>query len=240
MAEEIGAGIVIRSVDFSYRRKDKPIFSRLDVTIYPGRTMLIGPNGVGKTTLMGLLARSLRPSEGEILYPGSSSSNFAVSWMPQHIKAIRSFTVAEQVSYIAWLQGCRKSEISENIGRVLEWVNLVNVTDAQTSTLSGGQLRRLGLAQALVTKPDLLILDEPTAGLDVTEHERLKKLLFGEKPLAQYLLVSTHDVRDLTESFDHVILLKQGRVAFSGSTLDFISNAPNRDPVGAYQYIMGN
>lgn len=231
--------IEIDSLYFSYSRKEKLIFSGLNLSVHPGRTMLIGANGAGKTTLIGLLARSLKHSRGTITYPASPKSSFTVSWMPQNITAIRSFTVAEQVSYIGWLQGCKRKEISANLDTVLECVNLADMKQAMASSLSGGQLRRLGIAQALITKPDLLILDEPTAGLDVVEQERLKKLLFCGEPLAHFLLVSTHDIRDLTESFDQVVALDGGKVAFSGSPIDFVSIVPDQDPVKAYHHLMG-
>lgn len=137
--------------------------------------MLVGPNGAGKTTLMALLSGKLRMAHGNIYWP---KDPFFTSWMPQRIKAIRSFTVREQLSYIGWLEKVASDQLSQRVQEVLTSVNLFHQADTYSTSLSGGQLRRLGLAQALIGDPDLLILDEPTAGLDVTEYERLRDLLF--------------------------------------------------------------
>ncbi|WP_216387892.1 ATP-binding cassette domain-containing protein [Arcanobacterium phocae] len=226
--------IFIDNLVFSYRNKS--LFSKLSIEIHPGRTVLVGPNGAGKTTLMALLSGKLQIAHGNISWP---SDSFFTSWMPQRIKPIRSFTVREQLSYIGWLEKVASDQLSQQIQEVLTSVNLLRQADTRSTSLSGGQLRRLGLAQALIGNPDLLILDEPTAGLDVTEYERLRDLLFSDRRLAEYMLVSTHDIRELAASFDWVILLQSGEVKFSGSVPEFLGLTPHLDPVESYYVATG-
>lgn len=228
--------IAIKDVSYSYRRSKRPALANISLELRPGRTILMGPNGAGKSTLMSLFAGVLQPSEGSLFFGQGTSS---VSWMPQTIRPIRGFTVLEQVSYAAWLQGVKRKSANGHALDALARVNLSELTSSATTALSGGQLRRVGLAQALVSQPNLLMLDEPTAGLDVVEHERFRKLLLGSEPLAERILVSTHNIHDLGSTFEHAIILDSGRVAFDGKTEEFLAISDRRNPVDAYHRLMG-
>lgn len=144
--------------------------------------------------------------------------------MPQEIKTLQGVSVREQVAYHAWLKGLTRSDSWDESKRMLERVGLDQNVDKMMSTLSGGQKRRVGLAQALVANPRVLLLDEPTAGLDPAQRARFRQVLSEviEGGHAS-VIVSTHQVDDLTDVFDHVVVINRGALRFDGSVSDFLS-----------------
>ncbi len=189
------------------------------------RTLLLGPNGAGKTTLLKLLSGFMSPTAGQVTYNGSSSHHTLfseIAWMPQDIQAVRGLRVVEQVRYAAWLSGRSGDEAKRETMRALETVQLVDKAGQLASHLSGGQLRRLGLAQVLVTNSSIMLLDEPTAGLDPAQTKNFREIVRG-LDVADGLVVSTHQVGDLGEDFDHVAVLSDGRMVFDGSVEEFHS-----------------
>lgn len=214
-----------------------------------GKTVLLGPNGAGKSTLLSLGANALPPSRGRICFhlldaarrSDRAAYRRAVGWMPQHVRAVPGLTAQEQVAYAAWLKGLdRKNSWSAAAG-ALEQVGLTEVAGRKTATLSGGQLRRVGLAQVLVHNAEVLLLDEPTVGLDPAQRARFRELL-AALPTELPVVVSTHQVDDLTELFDTVVVLEEGVIRFVGSVTAFMDLAPpavmNRRAEAAYAHIV--
>ena len=145
--------------------------------------------------------------------------------MPQQVRAIPGLTSREQVAYAGWLKGMSRSAAWTEAPAALERVDLTGEADRLTAQLSGGQQRRVGLAQLLVHRADLLLLDEPTAGLDPGQRARFRETL---RRTAQDVpvVVSTHRVDDLTDLFDTVVVMDHGRIPFQGSTEAFMALAP--------------
>lgn len=222
--------IVMNEVGYRYRRRAD--FALCDVTVEfrPGRTILLGPNGAGKSTLLSILAGLAKPTCGKVeVTAGDGDGGASVGWMAQHIRPLRGFTVTEQVAYSGWLAGLTKRQAWGSARRVLGRVHLDNRADAKAMALSGGQLRRLGLAQALVHDPAILLLDEPTAGLDIAQRENFTTLLQTISATVDHTLVATHDVADLTTSFDDVAVLAHGQVRFYGTVGEFVGSGATGD-----------
>lgn len=221
---------------FKYWRARQPVFDDFSWEVPAGKTVLLGPNGAGKSTLLALGADALRPGRGVIqldrLTPAQNGRRIsraayrrAVGWMPQQIRAVPGLTVQEQVAYAGWLKGLPRNQAWSAAATALDRVGLADQVGNKTATLSGGQLRRVGLAQVLVHNPDILLLDEPTAGLDPAQRARFRELLVALPP-DRPVVVSTHQVDDLSELFDTVVVLDQGLVRFSGSVAAFMDLAP--------------
>ena len=190
-----------------------------------GVTGLLGPNGAGKTTLMRILATLLPASSGSVriegLDPGDPRERLTLrrrlGYLPQDLGLYPRFTVFEFVDYIGILKELKeRGDRHRRVRAALTAVGLQDVADRRIKTLSGGMARRVGIAQALVADPDLLILDEPTAGLDPQQRARFRELLASVGRERQVIL-STHLVEDVAAICTSVVLLWAGRVAFHGT-----------------------
>lgn len=209
------------------------VFDRLSWGTPSGATVILGPNGAGKTTLLSLGATALRPASGTIRLGDRESGRRrdrtairrAIGWMPQQFRAIPGLTAREQVAYAGWLKGMSRGEAWREAAAALAKVGLHEEADRRTAQLSGGQQRRVGLAQLLVHRAALLLLDEPTAGLDPGQRARFRETV---RDLARDVpvVVSTHQVDDLTDLFDTVVVLDQGQIRFQGDVAAFMALAP--------------
>ncbi|WP_281285594.1 ABC transporter ATP-binding protein [Cellulomonas aerilata] len=204
----------------------------LSWAVPPGsRTVLLGPNGAGKSTLMKILAGVLDPVQGSVAATvgGRGISGRArrkvVAWMPQDVVPVPGLTVLEQVTYAGWLSGLTTSEASRRAPHALEQVRLNDLAQRRADQISGGQLRRLGLAEVLVRDSSVLLLDEPTAGLDPAQRLAFRQLL---QTCPRTLVVSTHQLDDIDTVFDRVVMLVAGRIRFDGTTSEFFSIAGER------------
>jgi ABC-2 type transport system ATP-binding protein len=211
---------------YAYGWLKAPVVRDLDWGVPEGRTVLLGPNGAGKSTLLSLGAGAIRPRRGRVFYGAASDSDATalrkrVGWMPQQIRAFPGLTVREQVAYAGWLKGLARSTAWVGATQALELVGLVDLRDRRSSSLSGGELRRLGIAQTLVHRAEVLLLDEPTAGLDPAQRARFRSVLTA-LPRETRIVVSTHQVDDLSEVFDKVVVLDQGKICFSGRVDEFL------------------
>lgn len=189
------------------------------VTLTMGRGVhgLLGPNGAGKTTLIRTLATVLRPRSGELTLLGGMELRRLrrqVGYLPQEFGHYRRFTVREFVAYVAWLKEMR--DIPAAVQRAIERVGLADRADDRMKTLSGGMIRRVGIAQAIVNDPEVLLLDEPTAGLDPAQRLRFRELL-TELGTDACVVVSTHLVEDVAAACTDVVLLSRGKLAFQGT-----------------------
>ncbi|SDT33972.1 ATP-binding cassette domain-containing protein [Actinoplanes derwentensis] len=196
---------------------------RLDLRLQTGVHGLLGPNGAGKTTLMRALATVLKPAGGELTLLGETVSGRGdlrrarrgLGYLPQEFGFYPRFTVREFVEYMAWLKEMPKSAIPGAAQRAIERVRLTAKADARMKTLSGGMLRRAGIAQAIVNDPQILLLDEPTVGLDPEQRLDFRELL-RDIGVDSCVLVSTHLVEDVVAACTDVILVNEGKLVFQG------------------------
>ncbi len=208
----------------------------VDLALGAGITGLLGPNGAGKTTMLRILATALAPDRGELSVlgqdPAVSEGRVAVrrrlGYVPQETGFPRGFTAFAFVDYMAILKEWDDATSRHReVRRVLDLVGLGDVAPKRIGALSGGQRRRVVLAQAMLGLPDLLILDEPTAGLDPAQRSRLRDVLSlaGESAT---VLISTHQTEDVAALCERVIVLDGGRVLFDGAVTDMVAQAAGR------------
>ncbi|MGW5971736.1 ABC transporter ATP-binding protein [Streptomyces sp. NPDC055186] len=210
----------------------------LDLSLGTGVHGLLGPNGAGKTTLIRTLATVLRPTEGTLELLGESAGGRGghralrrrIGYLPQEFGYYKRFTVREFVEYMAWLKEVPKAEIPAAVQRAVERVGLADRADERMKALSGGMVRRVGIAQAIVNDPAILLLDEPTVGLDPAQRLRFRELL-QELGTDTCVLVSTHLVEDVAAACTDVVLLAEGRLVFQG-TPDELAAAGGPEHVG--------
>ncbi|TBL35464.1 ABC transporter ATP-binding protein [Verrucosispora sp. SN26_14.1] len=196
----------------------------LDLALTTGVHGLLGPNGAGKTTLMRSLATVLAPTAGRLTLLGHPVDGRAdlravrrgLGYLPQHFGFYPRFTVREFVGYMAWLKEMPKAAIPAAVQRAVDRVGLTDRADTRLKTLSGGMLRRAGIAQAIVNDPQLLLLDEPTVGLDPEQRLDFRELL-RDLGTDSCVLVSTHMVEDVAAACTDVILINEGRLVWQGT-----------------------
>lgn len=211
----------------------------LDLSLGAGVHGLLGPNGAGKTTLMRGLATVLRPASGRIELLGGDLKDprhlrdvrRRLGYMPQNIGFYPRFSVAEFVSHLAWLKEMPKHQIPAAVERAIVRVGLADRAGSQMRKLSGGMVRRAGMAQAIVNDPDILLLDEPTAGLDPEQRVSFRALL-RDLGLDTCVLVSTHLVEDVAAACSDVLLMDEGRQVFQGSLAEVLAADPGAGDVG--------
>lgn len=213
--------IRISSVSFRYGRKSAPLRD-FSWEVPEGRTLLLGPNGAGKSTLLRIMAGLLKPSSGRIAYcrPAKSPEPLRsqnVGLLPQNSPCVRGLTVQEQVEYAAWLGGAPSGKTKAAIDAI-EVVNLGHKLKRPTRSLSGGEARRLNLACALTTSPDILLLDEPTTGLDPIERENLTEII-RSRVTSKIIISATHEADLLFDAHNEVSILVNGRIADSFPTV---------------------
>jgi ABC-type multidrug transport system ATPase subunit len=197
---------------------------------------LLGPNGAGKTTLMRILAGILRPSGGTVRIGshdgaterGRTAVKRVLGYLPQELGVYPDLSVREFLDYIAILKGLEQTgERKRRVSELLDTVGLANVGSRKLKTFSGGMKRRVGIAQALLNDPQLLIVDEPTAGLDPEERIRFRNLLVdlaGDRTV----LLSTHIVEDVAQMCQRLAVMANGQIAFHGTTAALIHAAEGR------------
>ena len=208
----------------------------VSLDLSPGVTGLLGPNGAGKTTLLRLLATALPPSHGEIrmlgLDPAVPAERTEVrrrlGYLPQEIGFPRAFTAFAFVDYVAvlkeWTEPDRRHA---EVRRVLDLVGLGGVSAKRLRAMSGGQHRRVALAQALLGSPDVLILDEPTTGVDPEQRAALRTVL-AELARTSTVILSTHQTDDVAALCDRVIVLDDGFVRYDGQVTELVDRAAGR------------
>lgn len=191
---------------------------------------LLGVNGAGKTTLMRMLCTIVQPSEGQILWNGKDIWKLGgeyrevLGYLPQDFGYYPNYTAMEFLMYVAALKGIPKDMAKKRANELLEVVGLSNVANKKVKTFSGGMKQRVGIAQALLNNPGILILDEPTAGLDPKERVRFRNLL-SEYAGDKIVILSTHIVSDVEAIADEVLLMKKGKFVLQGTVQELTEKA---------------
>lgn len=203
----------------SKQYQNKIAVDRISTTLQPGVIGLLGENGAGKTTLMRMLCGILKPSSGTITFEGLDVSEElyrdVLEYLPQDFGYYPNFSGRDFLMYIAALKGIEKSAARRKCDELLHTVNLEQVANKKIKTYSGGMKQRIGIAQAVLNNPKILILDEPTAGLDPKERVRFRNLI-AELGKDSIVILSTHIVSDVEQIADRILMMKSGQIIFDG------------------------
>jgi ABC-2 type transport system ATP-binding protein len=199
----------------SYRNKEA--LKDINITLKEGTYGLLGENGAGKSTLMRILTTVDFQTKGKVTFDGEEilaldeKYRSIIGYMPQDYSVYPSFTAYDFLEYMGTLKGIPKEHLDKKILQVLEFVNLEDVANKRVKTFSGGMKRRIGIAQAIINDPKILILDEPTAGLDPKERIRFSNLI-SSMSKDKIVILSTHIVSDIEAIANDVIIIKNGKV----------------------------
>jgi len=205
----------------------------INLEIPNGMFGLLGPNGAGKSTLMRILVTLMKPSSGKVTVNGHldlqknrREIRSILGYLPQDFRFFAALKTWEFLDYTARLAGMKdRAKRHSTVDRMLEEVGLFEARDRNANRLSGGMKRRLGIAQALINDPKIIIVDEPTTGLDPEERIRFRNLLSHISTRDVTIILSTHIVGDISSTCDNVALLNRGQLAFVGSPEDLIREA---------------
>lgn len=225
-------------MELSLDRLTKQFGSKIAVdcitaNLSPGVYGLLGANGAGKTTLMRMICGILEPSSGEVLFNRQSIMNMGpryrniLGYLPQDFGYYPNYTAQEFLMYIAALKGIPRQIAKKRSSNLLGTVDLSSVSGKKVKTFSGGMRQRLGIAQALLNNPKVLVLDEPTAGLDPKERVRFRNLI-ADFANDRIVLLSTHIVSDIEAIADQVFLMKKGNFVLQGSIPELVQKADGK------------
>lgn len=222
--------IEIKNLSKFYGKKQA--LQNVSLSIRQGMFGLLGRNGAGKTTLMKTLATLLQKKEGEITVCGIPIENARevrkiIGYLPQEFSMYPSMSVAETMNYLGLLSGLSLTERRERTEMLLKRVNLEEHKNKKIKALSGGMKRRLGIAQALLNDPKVLIVDEPTAGLDPEERVRFRNLL-SEIAEERIVILSTHIVGDIEAACEEIAILDEGKVLYHGTVDNLLGAAQGK------------
>lgn len=207
----------ISSLRKTYKKGAVKALDDFSVTLTPCVYGLLGPNGAGKSTLMNIITDNLNADYGEVIYNGENIKKLGkdfravLGYMPQQQGLYDDFTLNRFLWYMAALKGLKRKEAKEKITKLLETVNLTDSAHKKLGAFSGGMKQRALIAQALLNEPEILILDEPTAGLDPKERIRIRNFI-SEIAKDKIVLISTHVVSDIEFIAKEIILLKEGHL----------------------------
>ena len=210
--------LVLNNITKNYQ--DKAAVSGISAVLTSGVIGLLGANGAGKTTLMRIICGILKPTEGSVSFDGMDVSDEmyrdTLGYLPQNFGYYPGFTGREFLMYMAALKGMEKSSAARKTDELLKLVNLEDAADKKIKTYSGGMKQRLGIAQAVLNDPKVLILDEPTAGLDPKERVRFRNLIadLGKEAI---VILSTHIVSDVEHIASRILMMKDGHIIFDGT-----------------------
>ena len=192
--------------------------NQVSLSLTPGVYALLGPNGAGKSTLMNLIAGNIRQDYGKICYDGKTTEALGrefrriLGFMPQQQGLYENFTAYRFLSYMASLKGMSRAKAAKEIEWALEMVHLADNRNQRLGAFSGGMKQRVLMAQAIMNDPEILILDEPTAGLDPKERIRIRNII-SEIAMDKIVIFATHVVSDIEQIAKEAVMLKAGKIA---------------------------
>lgn len=224
--------VTISIKDLNKTFKNTQALKNVNLEISKGMYGLLGPNGAGKTTLMKILSTLLKKDSGEISVCGvaverSSKIREMIGYLPQDFSMYGNMNAYEALDYLATLSGMNQRERKEKIPQILEKVNLLDQRKVKVKSMSGGMKRRLGIAQAIIHNPKVIIVDEPTAGLDPEERVRFRNLLC-EVAKERIVLLSTHIVGDIEATCERIAILNKGEIIFCGSVRELLDRVEGK------------
>lgn len=217
----------IKNLTKSYGNKNAN--NNITITLENGVYGLLGPNGAGKTTLMKQIATLIKPTTGEIIYNGKNIYSIedeyrgVIGYLPQEFGVYKNFSARSFLQYMAALKGLDKREANKKIDELLNLVGLYDVRNKAIGKFSGGMKRRVGIAQVLLNDPKIIILDEPTAGLDPQERTRFRNLL-STISKDKIIILSTHIISDIESIAKETIMIKDGEMIMKGSHREILSD----------------
>ncbi len=221
--------IVLKNITKKY--KNKEVLSYLNFEFDNKIYAFIGHNGSGKSTLMRIITGLIEPTQGEVIFYQNDKiidyKKVKFGYLSQEFNAFKEFTVYEQLEYFAIMKKINKKVYSNEIKKVLVEVNLWENKDVKCKNLSGGMIRRLGIAQTLLGSPDIIILDEPVVGLDPDERMRFMEIIKSIQ-LDIPIIFSTHIIDDISSLSPEIIFFKNGQIKFNGSSSQFIDSAKGK------------
>lgn len=221
--------IKISGLNKKFRKKQA--LNDINLEMQQGMFGLLGPNGAGKTTLMKIIAALLKKSSGDVVVCGvpvekSSQVREMIGYLPQDFSMYGNMNAYEALDYLAVLSGMNKSQRKEKVPQMLEKVNLLEQKKTKVKAMSGGMKRRLGIAQAIIHNPKVIIVDEPTAGLDPEERVRFRNLLC-EIAKEKIVILSTHIVGDIEATCEEIAILNNGKIIFRGKVRELLKMVEN-------------
>ncbi|HEX4951922.1 MAG TPA: ABC transporter ATP-binding protein [Thermoanaerobaculia bacterium] len=222
----------IRNLSKQYRGGPLAL-AGFSLEVGPGVLGLLGPNGAGKTTLMSILATVTRPTSGTFSWDGADgvadpgAVRRTLGYLPQDFGVYEKLTAREFLSYLGRLKGIPERQLADRVAALLELVNLHGVADRRVGGFSGGMRQRVGIAQALLGDPKLVIVDEPTVGLDPEERMRFRNLL-SEIAHGRIVILSTHIVSDVEAVAGTIAVLRKGRLIASGTPEELLRSAQGK------------
>lgn len=226
--------IVATGLTKVYPKGTVPALDSVDLEIGKGTFGLLGPNGAGKTTLIKILSTQMAPTSGRVsigtwdLQRNRSDVRRSLGYLPQHFGSYPQLTAWEFMDYMDRLAtGRRRNGRKARVRDALENVGLYEARDRRTGTFSGGMMRRLGIAQAIVGDPEILVVDEPTVGLDPEERIRFRGIL-ARLSRDRAILISTHIVGDISSTCDDLAVLNAGRIVYRGSPEALVTRAEGK------------
>lgn len=222
----------IKITDLSKNFGSKQALKSISLDINQGMFGLQGPNGAGKTTLMKIISTLLKKNSGEVIVCGipvekSSEIRGLIGYLPQDFSMYGNMNAYEALDYLATLSGMKKGERKTKVPELLEKVNLLEQRKTKVKAMSGGMKRRLGIAQSMIHDPKVIIVDEPTAGLDPEERVRFRNLLC-EIAKDRIVLLSTHIVGDIEATCEEIAVLNQGEIVFRGTVRELLKLVENK------------
>lgn len=231
--------------DITKKYKDKTALENVSLELGCGIYGLLGPNGAGKSTLMNIITGNIKPSAGKVLWNGTDINGLGekfrsiIGYAPQQQGMYHSFSGRRFLSYMAALKGIPKKEVRREIERVLLYVNMAEAADRAIGTYSGGMKQRILIAQAILGNPKLIVMDEPTAGLDPKERIHIRKRL-GALSEEKIILISTHVVSDIAPIAKEILLIQSGHI-MDRDTVDGLCGKYGgcRDLEEVYMHIFG-
>ncbi|MBQ3355626.1 MAG: ATP-binding cassette domain-containing protein [Oscillospiraceae bacterium] len=229
--------LTIRELTKSYG--EKLALDGFTYTFHPGVTAILGPNGAGKTTLMNLITDCVKRQTGEILYDSTDILKLGktfrqkLGFMPQSQGMYEQMTAFDFLCYVAELKGMKKRAALSQIQELLMLVNLEDAAHRKVGGFSGGMRQRVMLAQAMLGSPEVLLLDEPTAGLDPEERIRLRGYI-GQLAQKRIVLITTHITGDVETIADEILLMNNGRLLFASGCEAFVHGCGAKDLEDAY------
>ena len=205
----------------------------ITVTLENGVYGLLGPNGAGKTTLMKQITTLIKPDKGEILYNGKDIFNMddkyrnIIGYLPQEFGVYKNFTAKQFLQYVGALKGMSEKNLNSKVNELLELVGLYDVRNKSIGKFSGGMKRRVGIAQVLLNDPKIIVLDEPTAGLDPQERTRFRNLI-AKISRDKIIILSTHIISDIESVAKETIMIKEGKLLMKGTHREILSDMNNK------------